>query len=490
MQANDLIFIAEAHTGLKTQLVNASLVAATEYRLDAPAFLARQNVDSLLQFSGQGQTVSDLAEVFTVYIQSPVLAYVKPFANSRPYMTTSELAEFENGRATHVSLTADPRLIGWEIKEGNIVVSRSGRVGEAYWVDKRLDGVLVGDSFRVVPKKEDDRFFLYALLSSSMARDFLSGSAYGSVVDHASLDQLRRFPIPPVSSRVKKQVSEKARHALQSREEAYDLIDKAQGLLHRVNSLSPLPQSPASTLDEFSFDHSIISSNELLESSGISSEFRLEAHFYNPISRAAINSIRSCPSQNKTLGELTERVFFCNRFTRTYVEAKHGIPYLAGKNIVQIRPRIEHYLSISETAELDSYKLQRGWTLITCSGTIGRTCFVWSNFEKYVATHDLIRVVPDENKIDPGYLHTFFSLPYGYEQIMRFRHGSVIDHVTPGQMEKVIVPLPSPAEQKEIGDKVRLAYEKRAEALRLEDQAQEILMRAIKGDNIPENQHV
>ena len=490
MQANELILIAEAHAGLKTQLVKASLVAAAEYRLDAPAFLARQNVDGLLQFSGQGQTVSDLADVFTVYIQSPVLAYVRPFSNSRPYMTTSELAEYENGRATHVSLTADPRLIGWEIREGNIVVSRSGRVGEAYWVDKRLDGVLVGDSFRVVPKKTEDRFFLYALLSSSMARNYLSGSAYGSVVDHASLDQLRRFPIPPVDTEVRKQVSEKVQRALQSREEAYDFIDKAKDLLHRVNSLLPLLQLPVSRSEKFSFVHSVVSSNELLDSSGNSSEFRLEAHFHNPTSRAAIKSIRACSSENKQLGELAEQVFFCNRFTRTYVEEKHGIPYLAGKNIVQIRPRIEHYLSISETAGLDSYKLQRGWSLITCSGTIGRTCFVWHNFEKYVATHDLIRVVSDESKIDPGYLHAFLSSPYGYEQIMRFRYGSVIDHVTPDQMKKVLVPIPSPAQQKEIGDKVRLAYEKRAEALRLEDEAQEILMRGIKGHNIPESQNV
>ena len=49
--------------------------------------------------------------------------------------------------------------------------------------------------------------------------------------------------------------------------------------------------------------------------------------------------------------------------------------------------------------------------------------------------------------------------------------------------------LPSSAQQKEIGDKVRLAYEKRAAALRLEDDAQEILMREIEGHN-EERPHV
>jgi hypothetical protein len=239
MAANDL-FLPAARPGPTAQLVDSSLLVAVDYRLDAPAFLARQKVVGLLHFSDAGQKLSDIADVFTVYIQSPVLAYVKPISQSRPYMTTSELAEYRNGRPSYVSLIADSRLIGWQIKEGNIVVSRSGRVGEAYWIDKRLNGVLVGDSFRVVPKKADDGFFLYALLASTMARDFLSGSAYGSVVDHASLDQLRSFPIPFVSTTAREAISEKIQRALRSREDAYNLLDDAQD---RVLTSNALPSS-------------------------------------------------------------------------------------------------------------------------------------------------------------------------------------------------------------------------------------------------------
>jgi hypothetical protein len=45
------------------------------------------------------------------------------------------------------------------------------------------------------------------------------------------------------------------------------------------------------------------------------------------------------------------------------------------------------------------------------------------------------------------------------------------------------VPLPSPRKQKEIGDLVRLAYESRQSALKLEDEAQQILMREIRRGN-------
>src|SRR5450756_1454364 len=110
------------------------------YRLDPPAFVSEQpdratDVDA--------RPLKEFANVFTVYIQSPLLAYVRKNPNSRPYLTTSEVAEYVQVGLPHVSLIADPRLIDWEIREGYVLVSRSGRVGEAYWVDERLAGALV-----------------------------------------------------------------------------------------------------------------------------------------------------------------------------------------------------------------------------------------------------------------------------------------------------------------------------------------------------------
>ena len=166
------------------------------------------------------------------------------------------------------------------------------------------------------------------------------------------------------------------------------------------------------------------------------------------------------------------------RFKRNYVESAHGVPFLSGKNIVQIRPTDLKHLSTTDMAEMQDLILKQGWTLITRSGTIGRSCFVWNNFEEWAATEDIIRVAPND-QVDKGYLYAFLSTEYGYQQIMRFRHGSVIDHITPGQLETILLHVPSESSQKEIGDMVRKAYELRAEAIRLEDEAQAILMNEL-----------
>ncbi len=467
----------------KSSPVAASAVRANALRLDASAFLS---ADTRALAPASDQLLADIAKVFTVYIQTPVLHYVAPFAQSRPYLTTSELGEYQRGVPAHVSLLADPRLIEWQIKRGSTVLSRSGRVGEAYWVDKKLADALVGDSFRIIPNNEEDAYFIYALLASSYARDYVSGATYGSVVDHASVDQVRSLRVPAIRDERRVSISALVKQAVLARDVAYDLLDAAETALLRVNGLSellgqrPMPPDPLGQPDWFA-----VAAKTVHAEKGDGSEYRLDAHFYNPTAQLAISNIRKCRSEVKTAADVTERVFFGNRFARTFVNREHGLPYLAGKNIVQIRPTDVSYLSRSQTEDFDMYRLQKGWILMTCSGTIGRTCMVWRNFEEFVGTHDLIRIVPHASKIDGGYLYAFLSSEYGRQQILRHRHGSVIDHVTPDQVRSVLIPLPSSKDQIEIGNKVREAYEKRAEAIRLEDEAQAILMKELTKDRVP-----
>jgi type I restriction enzyme, S subunit len=478
---NESTFPPDLLSAVNSNMVAVSRLTTAQFRLDASAFVSQDQLSAFILDTSKSQLLSELAEVFTVYIQSPILAYVRPFAQSRPYMTTSELAEYKTERTTHVSLLADARLDSWEINKGNIIVSRSGRVGEAYWVDGKLDGALVGDSFRVIPKNKDDGPFLYAVLSSSFARDFLSGSAYGSVVDHASVDQLRKFPLPHVTPGAKAKITAVVKRALEARDRAYGLLDESQKLLLAI---CQLPKLDPTTIGAGGTEvvTTTIRGSELILAAAGSSEFRLEAHFYNPVVRAAIGNLQKSPFQKHSINELSHDVIMGGRFKRNYVDPAYGTPFLSGRNIIQIRPTDLNYVSNTETKNLSDLLVKRGWILVTCSGTIGRTCFVWNNFEKFASSQHILRVVPDEAKIDPAYLSAFLASEYGYQQIIRFRHGSVIDELTDHQLKKVIVPVILPTNQQEIGDLVRLAYDKRAEAIRLEDEAHYVLMREITGE--------
>ena len=460
--------------------MDASAVRANSFRLDASAFLSAKTGASTFLVARSSQLLADIANVFTVYIQTPILHYVAPFAQSRPYVTTSELGEHQRGKPAHVSLLTDPRLIDWQITRGTIVLSRSGRVGSAYWVDKKLADALVGDSFRVVPKNQEDAHFIYALLASTYARDYVSGATYGSVVDHASVDQVRSLPVPAISDRHRAGVTDLVQQAILARDAAYDLLDAAEAELLRANGLDELREPKIAAFDPLGQSEClVVDATTLWAAKGDGSEHRLDTHFHNPIAQLAIANIKKSRSEVKTVADVTERVLMEPRFRRNYVEATHGVPFLSGKNIIQVRPTDLKYLSNLQMADMQELIVKRGWTLITRSGTIGRTCFVWKNYEDYAASEHILRIIPDESEIDPGYLYAFLSCRYGYEQIFRYRHGSVIDEVTDTQIEQVLVPRPSRKDQIAIGDKIRGACEKRAEAIHFEDKAQAILMNAL-----------
>jgi restriction endonuclease S subunit len=90
-----------------------------------------------------------------------------------------------------------------------------------------------------------------------------------------------------------------------------------------------------------------------------------------------------------------------------------------------------------------------------------------------------LRVVPNESLIDAGYLNCFLASDYGFHQLLKYKYGSVIDEIDDKNIATVQVPIPSDKQQKEIGDLVRKAYDYRADAIRLEDEAQEILTQAL-----------
>ena len=256
--------------------------------------------------------------------------------------------------------------------------------------------------------------------------------------------------------------------AILARDAAYDLLDAAEAELLQTNGLNELREPKAAAFDPIGQPEClVVDAKTVRAAKGDGSEHRLDAHFHNPIAQLAIASIKTSRSEVKAVADVTEQVLMGPRFKRNYVEATHGVPFLSGKNIVQSRPNLK-YLSKIQMADMQELLVKRSWTLVTCSGTIGRTCFVWKNYEDYAVSQHILRVIPDESEIDPGYLYAFLSCRYGYEQILRYRHGSVIDQVTDTQIERILVPCPSRKDQISIGDKIRRAYEKRAEAIHFE----------------------
>lgn len=479
---SDYAMTQDAFSGLfepQVTEVLSSYVVRNAFRLDAGAYSAGSMSMHNFINAKERQTI-ELSKIAKIFGFGPFKrTYIEDSEFGIPLLSSSEIMEIDPDPPILAKVDC-PKWNQYEVKRGWIMVSCSGTIGNVAIIPKKCDRWAVSQHALRVVANTDYTGFIYTLLNLPLMKAKIVSTKSGSVIDEIYEDDLKRLVVPLPSEACIQELELKINQVLNLREESDELLTQANSMIHEVNGLPELRKDKVDSYDpEGAIEAIIVSSSEVLNNNHSGSEYRLDAHYYNPLAQLAIRNIRQSKSVVKTINDVTERVFMCGRFKRNYVNEDYGVPFLSGKNIIQIRPTDLKYLSKSETHDLDAYILEKKWTLITCSGTIGRTCFVWNNYENYAATQHVIRAVPNERIIDPGYLYAYLSSPYGKQQVLRFKHGSVIDEITDKQVKKVLIPLPSEAEQKEIGDLVRTAYEKRAAAIRLEDEAQKILMDAL-----------
>ena len=205
------------------------------------------------------------------------------------------------------------------------------------------------------------------------------------------------------------------------------------------------------------------------------SEFRLDAKYHDPSGASEI--IRHMKDANldlKPLGDLA-KVRLPGQFERVWArDAEHGSRYLNATDLLSLfargRPSGEQrYLSRASQVDFDALIIRQNMLLVTCSGTIGRVYHVPQRLDGWAATHDLIRIVPDDDL--SGYLYAWCLSPEAQVQMLNPTHGAQIDHITDDQLSKIQVPMLPSSQMQEINAEVLRALEIRERALATIDQA-------------------
>lgn len=160
------------------------------------------------------------------------------------------------------------------------------------------------------------------------------------------------------------------------------------------------------------------------------------------------------------------------RFPRRYVrDPTLGVPFLSSSDILLADLHDLPLLSCAATPSLQSLLIKQGWTLISCSGTIGNTAFVREEMANMAASQHVLRAVPHEAAVAPGYLFAFLTTRHGQLLLKQRTYGSVVQHIEPHQIADLPVPLPPRAFQERIHELVVTAAARRSEARTLLDEA-------------------
>lgn len=387
-----------------------------------------------------------------------------------PIIQPSQITDVFPRPSGYISSITQTDIEALRVKKGQLLLTCSGTVGLCAMVGAALDGqVLSHDIIRIDCKDSETTGYLYAFLKTPIGKAVVQTSEYGAVVSHIEPKHLESIPIPRLPGAVKKQIHDLICRSYDLRDEAISLLSEAEKLLYNSLDLPPLAD-----LRPVYFDNSLKLRSYEVNLSQL--EKRLDASYHLPIVNAILQRLRVKSSRIAALGEtqISSRIILPGRFSRVYVqEDQGGAPFFGGKEIYQLSPMTDKYLSRRHHGERieKELALKENMILITCSGTIGRVAIVPEHWQGWAANQHIIRVEPTSANLG-GYLYVFLASEYGRELIARFTYGAVVDEIAAEHASKIPIPLLTDAKaQTTIGSMALGAKAKLTEAHKAEQEA-------------------
>jgi len=192
---------------------------------------------------------------------------------------------------------------------------------------------------------------------------------------------------------------------------------------------------------------------------------RLDASYHLSDGRLSKVKINKCPYKVLPLQKVTKSLYNGARFKRIYVRDKaFGVPFMGSSDMLKSDVDNLKYISKKLSKNIDSLQIEKNWILVSCSGTIGNTVYTNNDYHGKTASQHVMRIIPNDSKIKPGYLYAYLSSVVGYSLLTQGTYGAVIQHIEPHHIEDLPVPIFPEVTQKKIHELIVEASELRVEA--------------------------
>lgn len=136
-------------------------------------------------------------------------------------------------------------------------------------------------------------------------------------------------------------------------------------------------------------------------------------------------------------------IYYGPRNIRNYVnDAEYGVPFLTTTFMMQAD--LAHLPLISKreakSRTLANQQVRHGMTLISRSGTVGRTVYARSSMKEVWSNEDIIKIIVDPQKAKSGYIYAYLCTRFGIPFVLSGKYGSVITHLEPEHFNDLLVP--------------------------------------------------
>ena len=392
--------------------------------------------------------------------------YISNGERSIGFLGSSEMLEINPKPVKYLNKEQED-LKSLFVKRGDVLLSRSGTIGNIAYVTKTLQNFLVSEhSIRL--RNIEYSGYIYAFLKTPIGQCLIKTNTFGSVVSQIEPKHLENIEIPNPPEILKKEIHNLIVKSYDLRDESNDLIDEAEKLLIQELKLPPIedfkPKYYNQNNEIRNFEVSLSKLNN-----------RFDASYHVPIVDCIIGHLKAHSKALKKIGDedISADVILPGRFARTYVEEGQGTLFFGGKQINELEPSVKKYLSLAlHNKRIENeLKLQENMVLITRSGTIGRVNIVPHHWENWIINEHVIRVKPKNTDI-AGYLYCWLNSDYGKVLIERYTYGSVVNEIDTNHVCNIDIPIIKSHEiLRQINNLILQANKKRYEAYILEQKA-------------------
>ncbi|QGW26714.1 methylation-associated defense system restriction endonuclease subunit S MAD5 [Phnomibacter ginsenosidimutans] len=367
------------------------------------------------------------------------------------------------------------------LSEGMILTGRVGQntVGSYTFASREISGCLGSDNvIRIIPNGKVKTGFLYSFLASRygfhLSRRHISGNAQPFVTE----EMLAGIPIPRFEDDKQQVIHDLTTKAWQNRDEANLKIREATEFYHQELSLSK------SLLNKLSqpLERNIANTFKVSVSNNLFHTFR--ARNFSPRKGEIISFLKT--GKYDTLKD----VLMCDphygaRYKRIEATSKKSVELLSQGDLFSFNPKGK-YISAKHIKNITEESVAKGTILIPGQGTLGeneifsRAKFVWGYLEGKVIAGHAMRFIPNINRIDSGYLFAVLNSPFWFRLFRNTVYGTnLLGYIVP-LLNELPVPRLEPASELQIGEMMKIAYDKLTIANKLENKAFAILQNEIE----------
>ena len=382
-----------------------------------------------------------------------------------PIYQPSEIVNVNPSPDGWLSVKTQADLDSLRVHKGQILLTCSGTIGKTALVSDTLDGKIFShDLLRIECKRKADVGYVYAYLKSRIGNTILLTNSYGAVITHIEPEHLNSIPIPDAPEEIKSMINDLVVRSYELRDESNALIDKATSLMVEELKLPSVEKIKGSCMT-FS-----VSSSDLAG--------RFDASYHVPIVAAVTKHLKRYAAEVTTVADprISKKIILPGRFKRIYVDEGYGTPFFSGRSIGELDPSDKKYLSFArhEMRIQTQLAIRANMILVTCSGSVGNVAFVPSHWDGWTMTHDIIRIVPNDDL--SGFVYVWLQSQWARSLIVAKAYGAVVQHIDSDHMSSIPVPLlKDTSVQDKINTLALAANEKRFEAYRLEQEALSIM---------------